>query len=62
MTYIKRGVMPQNFEALTNIMALVRIFKKKMQDVHLPKISKLGMSIAGEIQLLYTHCHGLMIT
>ena len=59
MTYIKRGVMPQKFEALTNIMGLVRIFKKKTQDVHLPKISKLG-KIASEIHLLYTHCHGLM--
>ena len=42
MTYIKRGVMPQKLEALTNIMGLVRTLKKKTQDVHLSKISKLG--------------------
>ena len=29
MTYIKRGVRPQKLEALTNIMGLVRILKKK---------------------------------
>ena len=59
MTYIKRGVTPQKLEALTNIMGLVRTLKKKTQDVHLSKISKLG-KIDSEIQLQSTHCHGLM--